>query len=379
MKLVIATGIYPPEIGGPAGYVRGLATELVKRGHQVAVVTYGDERTEAGRGFEVTVVPRTGGPLVRYGRYMSAVRRLARKSDLVYIQGPVSEGLPGLVGAKLARKPVVLKIVGDFAWEQYMQSPLAETKPESLDEFLEHRHQGKIRSYEIVERWVAKRADRIIVASNYMKSAIMRWNIAHDKIEVIHNAIDLERVAGERADIRQELGLPTDAKLALVAGRIIYWKRLDVALRALSRLDSSWRLLLAGDGPMEEKWKQLTDELGLHDRVTWLGRIERRKLWQYMAAADVFLVPSSLETFSFVLLEALAQGSRAVISDRGGMLEIAARYPELVSVCAYEDDAAMADAMATKFQGSRAQPIDLKDFSETVMVDRTLEALTQTI
>ena len=375
MKLILATGIYPPEIGGPAGYVKGVAKAFTAKGHLVTVVTYGDDKTEKGDGYEVKVIKRNGGSLIRYFRYALITWKLAQKSDLIYVQGPVSEGVPAAIASFLCRKPLVLKIVGDYAWEQYMQSPLAETKPESLDEFLERKHQGKFFAYEIVERWVAKRAKRIIVASKYMKRAITKWGIEPEKISVIYNAIELERVVGDRQEVRRQLGLPLDAKLALTAGRIIYWKRLDVVLQAALKLDSSWKFLMAGDGPMREKWENLAKKFGLDDRVIWLGRIDRKLVWQYMAACDVFLVPSSLETFSFVLLEALAQGCRAVISDRGGMLEIAEKYPELVTVCKYEDSEAMALAMETKYNPTRANPIDLQDFSATIMLDQTEDLL----
>lgn len=371
MKIVIATGIYPPEIGGPAGYVKGLATELVKRGHEVEVVTYGDGRTERHPNFEVVVISRSGGALMRYARYAKSVYKMAKTADLVYAQGPVSEGLPAAVATLVARKPLALKIVGDFAWEQYMQSPLAETEPESLDEFLTHNHQGKIRVYEAVERWVAKRAKCIIVASYYMKGAVSQWRVNREKIHVIHNAITLQRVIGSRDEVRARLGLPTDVKLVLTAGRVIYWKRMDLAIRSVARLGGDWRLLIAGEGHMVKEWQQLAQEMGVKDRVVWLGRVDRDKLWEYMAAADVFVMPSCLETFSFVLLEALAQGCPAVISDRGGMLEIAERYPPLVTVSPFGDEEALAKAIADRRMPERADAIDLADFSANIMTDKT--------
>jgi glycosyltransferase involved in cell wall biosynthesis len=221
MKLLIATGIYPPEIGGPAGYVKGVATELAKQGHEVAVVTYGDS-PELNSKYQIANIKRGDSTLVRYAKYAYQTWRLARKSDLIYAQGPVSEGLPATIASILSRKPLVLKVVGDYAWEQYQQtkptniehrtlnmehgtsntehrtlnfeyvtvnqdlneskfqvpslpaeaSAKEGSKIELLDEFVTHRHSGKIRVLEAIERWVASRAKQIIVPSKDLKTIV---------------------------------------------------------------------------------------------------------------------------------------------------------------------------------------------------------------
>ncbi|MHB8830850.1 MAG: glycosyltransferase family 4 protein, partial [Patescibacteria group bacterium] len=304
MKMVLATGIYPPEIGGPAGYVRGLAAELVSRGHQVAVVAYGTDKTEMGRGFDVTVVPRTYGPLVRYCRYMLAVRRLARKSDLVYIQGPVSEGLPGMLGAILANKPTVLKIVGDYAWEQYQQTSVK--NPELLDDFLTHRHGGKVRLFEAIERWVAKKAKAIIVPSKYLKTVVEKWGIPSNKIKVVYNSIPplpdsavIPAQAGIQKenqmdprvssnspedDIRKRL---EDKKIILTAVRAVPWKGGDFLCDCLKELPIDYVLVVIGDGPSLEQWKQHAEKINVADRVIWLGRLSRAEVANWYRAANV--------------------------------------------------------------------------------------------
>ncbi len=77
MKILLATGIYPPDIGGPATYVRHLAQELTKRGTEVTVVTYGE--VESGKwkvesGWKVFHVSKSGGPLLRWRRYAQALK-----------------------------------------------------------------------------------------------------------------------------------------------------------------------------------------------------------------------------------------------------------------------------------------------------------------
>jgi glycosyltransferase involved in cell wall biosynthesis len=221
MKLLIATGIYPPEIGGPAGYVKSVATELARLGHDVVVITYGDN-PELNDKFQIANIKRGDSTLVRYVKYTYQTWKMARKADVIYAQGPVSEGLPAALASIFARKPLALKIVGDYAWEQYQQTKptniehrtlniehrttniehvtanqdLHESKfqvPSSnfelLDEFITHRHKGKIWLMEAVERWVASRAKTVIVPSKYLKTIVEKWGIDADKIKVVYNSI----------------------------------------------------------------------------------------------------------------------------------------------------------------------------------------------
>ncbi|MDF1497615.1 MAG: glycosyltransferase family 4 protein [Patescibacteria group bacterium] len=374
MKIVFATGIYPPEIGGPAGYVKGVATELTKQGHEVAVITYGDEKTETGENYQVHIARRSSLVLRRYFEYFWQAYKLARKADVVYAQGPVSEGIPSALAAMIARKPFILKIVGDFAWEQYMQSEDAVASPESLDVFLQKNHHNKIRMYEIAERWTAKRAKQIIVASECMRESIARWGVDKAKIKVIYNSIEFNPLKAE-VDYRALLNLPKNKKIIITAGRIIYWKRLDIIIRCLTKLNDDYIFVIAGDGPMVESWKRLAQELGVENKIIWLGRIDRELLAKYIKAADVFVIPSCLETFSFVLLEAVQQGCPCVISDRGGMVEIGGMFKELVKIAPFEKNEDWVKDIAKQANIPHQIPVWPKFFSHSFMVTETLEVL----
>ena len=105
--LIIATGIYPPQIGGPATYSKLLHDELPKRGWEVDVVNFGDVLNYIW-GFRHIV-------------YMYRLFNKIKKSSILYAQDPVSVGLPVFLISKIMRCNFVLKIVGDYAWEQGKQ------------------------------------------------------------------------------------------------------------------------------------------------------------------------------------------------------------------------------------------------------------------
>jgi len=399
MKLLFATGIYPPEIGGPAGYVKGVATELASQGHEVAVVTYGDEKTEAGANYKVQTIKRNDSLPVRYLKYAYQTWKLARKSDLIYTQGPVSEGLPAAIASILSRKPLILKVVGDYAWEQYQQTrttniehrtsnheprttnqehgtlnidnrsthqigqdskfQVPSSKFELLDEFVTHRHKGKIWLMEAVERWVASRAKQIIVPSKYLKTVVEKWGIESEKIKVIYNSIsplpEIQHNLSKSPLIMGDLlnshpdkgGMGGCSKLILTAVRAVPWKGGDFLCDVIKDLPAEYTLAVAGDGPELENWKKYAQEIGVADRVMWLGRLSRAELTEWYHTAHLFVLATGYEGFPHVVVEAASTGLPCIVSNKGGNPEIAELFPGLVTVAEYRDKNTWVETIAS--------------------------------
>ena len=113
MRVVVVSGIWPPDPGGPASHAPALADFLAERGHAVEVVTTADGRSGAAR------VPRSVGvarrsPL-RHVRAALLVRQAARRADVVYATSMVRRAA---IGSRLARRPLVVKLVSDEVFER---------------------------------------------------------------------------------------------------------------------------------------------------------------------------------------------------------------------------------------------------------------------
>src|SRR5262245_8798568 len=107
VRILIATGLYAPQIGGPATHTKILEEELPARAVEVRVVPFS----------RVMSLP----PLVRHVVYTLSLMRYARGVSVIYALDPVSVGLPAVIAAKILRKPFALRVAGDFAWEQSVQ------------------------------------------------------------------------------------------------------------------------------------------------------------------------------------------------------------------------------------------------------------------
>jgi glycosyltransferase involved in cell wall biosynthesis len=108
-----------------------------------------------------------------------------------------------------------------------------------------------------------------------------------------------------RRDIRKELDIPTEAFVIISVARLVPLKRIDAVVRALSSFDESAMLLIVGDGPAQGSLEDLARQLGLTTRVRFVGRQDPR---DYLAAADVFALPSRLESYGLAYVEAMMMG-----------------------------------------------------------------------
>jgi UDP-glucose:(heptosyl)LPS alpha-1,3-glucosyltransferase len=147
---------------------------------------------------------------------------------------------------------------------------------------------------------------------------------------VVHPGVHLEAFAPEvlqplRAPTRAALGLPADAMVILFVGMNFESKGLETIIRAMGLLksrnpSSRAHVLVVGKGD-ESRFRRIAAEVGCADTVTFVGA-HREGLSRVYAAADVFAMPASFETFSMATLEAMAAGLPVVISDRMGVRDI---------------------------------------------------------
>jgi len=262
-KIVFASSIYPPDIGGPATYVERLAKELGQ-----PVISYSRRLKKYPKG-------------LRHFLYFWGLLWLAKDADVIYAQNATSAGLPALAAARLLRKRFVIKIVGDAAWEQ--QKNYLKT----------------------IQTYVSKKADKIIVPSRYLKKRVASWGVPENKINVVYNAVDCiengSRYNISKEEAKKKIGIGGD--IILSVGRPVPWKGFD-DLRAimpdLLKENPNFRLVIVG----EEK------------------KVPHEQIPFYFKAADVFVLNSGYEGLSHAILEAMSYGTPVIASREGGNPEL---------------------------------------------------------
>jgi glycosyltransferase involved in cell wall biosynthesis len=302
MKIALATPLYPPESGGPATYAKLLAEHM---GEDLELVKFSSVRH----------LPK----VVRHFRYLWLVLGAAARAEVVYALDPVSTGLPALLAARILGKPFVVKIVGDFAWEQGRQR-FGITA--SLDEFVvRKRLPFQVAILRFVERWVATRARQVVVPSEYLKGIVMTWGVPAERISVIYNSIEVPTAASD---------LPSERVpgRVLAVGRLVPWKGLRELIEAVATVRESdvpalraATLTIVGDGPDEAVLKDTGTRL-LGDAISLPGRLSNSDALDEMRRTDILVLNSSYEGLSHLLIEALSLGCAIIASNAGGNPEL---------------------------------------------------------
>jgi glycosyltransferase involved in cell wall biosynthesis len=178
------------------------------------------------------------------------------------------------------------------------------------------------------ERWVLRRAHRVVVVSTALEAHARRLGVRAERILVLPNAVDPALFNPERdsAPVRSELGLENTFVVGF-SGALRPWHGLDHLVEAFAHLASrrrDARLLIVGDGPIRESLVARVRELGLSDRAVFAGHVHHEEIAGHLAACDVLTAPyGPMEDHWFSPLkvaEYLAMG-RPVVASAVGQLE----------------------------------------------------------
>ncbi len=305
------SGIWPPDVGGPASHAPEVAAFLHARGHRVEVLTSA-AAPPAPEPFPVGWVSRRLPALLRYAWGAALSARAARRADVVYSTGMIGRTR---IGALVARVPRVIKLTGDPAYERSLRYGLTTL---SLDRFQGARgvRIGALRTLRDV---MLSGAAVYVCPSESLRGFATRWRLlAPERIVVLPNPVSVLPV-GERDELRRRHGLTRPTLVA--AGRLVAQKRLDVALEAVRRC-AEVDLVVVGDGPEREPLEALVRTLGLERRVRLVGARPRALVLELLAAADAVVLSSDWENFPHAIVEGLAVGTPVIAAAVGGVREI---------------------------------------------------------
>lgn len=324
MKVLLAADIFPPETGGPATYVVTLANELVKAGDEVKIVSLNPNSDRATVSCFMCHVSWRN-KVLRYLQYLWLIYRHAKQIDVIYAMGPVNAGLPALIAARLRSKKFVVKVVGDYAWEQGVQRFGVKADITSFQKSPGGSLLARLLVW--IEQSVARQADIVIVPSDYLAALVEGWGARAERVRRIYNGVSIQPEQFDRSL------KPAGERWVVTVSRLVPWKGMMAVIEMMVELVKTYpnlKLIIVGEGPERGRLAARMETLGLSERVQFVGAVFRRKAIEYMASADVVVLNSGYEGLSHILLEALAVGVPVCASDAGGNREILAAYPSLL-------------------------------------------------
>src|SRR4030042_4446776 len=245
LKIIIATGIFPPALGGPATFAKNLYEGLKSKGHSIKVITFCKERAE--RGENIVCVPASNLIFLRYFYFFLYLWKLSKGADIIYAFDLISVGLPCAL-IKLFRKKIklVYRVGGDFQWEAALQRGYFDN---TLWKYWEEKRFGFYEKMVLrMTNFSLKKADFIIFNANLIKDVFLKYRgVPEIKSGVIKN------FSPEANEILADLNKKQGGLIKIIfIGRLIAMKNLIRLLRAFQELicreplKKKWRMELAG-------------------------------------------------------------------------------------------------------------------------------------
>lgn len=310
MRVVVVTGIFPPDIGGPATHAADLADDLRRRGHDVVVLTLTDG-PRATHAKKLVRWPRRWPWPARCTVVISWLVRNRRSYDVVYATGL---HLPAVFGARLARRPVVAKIVADSAWFRASRLGLVDDDFETYQQT--DPKSWRDRLMRALRDWTVKRASAVTVPSDSLARVVEAWQSgAGPSVRRIPNGVLVP------AGLARGRNTSSEGLDVVFVGRLIPLKRVDLLLEAVALCDGV-HLTVVGDGSERERLVALAARLAVADRVQFLGSLPHQDVLAELGRTHVLVMASEHEGLPHVALEALVMGVPVVASPAGGTTEV---------------------------------------------------------
>lgn len=302
MRLVIATGIYPPDHGGPATFVPQLAARALTRGWEVQVVTLSDDITNVNSDFwPVTRIFRHQAKSLRLPRMVHSLANQLRRSDVLFSNGLFEESA---IAARLTRTPWVTKFVGDPVWERHRNR---NPNGPGLQEF----HKMRLSPLPALQRLLLIQALRTasccLTPSLELKDLLTTWSVP--EVHFVPNGVRIVPPMSRYTDID-----------VVTVCRLVPWKNLFNLIAACQMAGAS--LHIVGDGPLKNELERFVIESAHRYPTIFHGSLDPAGVRAVVGRAKVFALVSTYEGMSFSLLEAMSLEKPVIVGDTSGNSQI---------------------------------------------------------
>jgi glycosyltransferase involved in cell wall biosynthesis len=296
LKILIVTGIYPPDIGGPANFTPEFSKFLTGEGHSIQVLTLSDELNHLKESiFNVRRIRRDG-KLFRRFKTIFWIIRYGNSADRILVTGLYEE--VGLASLFLKTK-IIMRVVGDPIWERARNTSATKA---NIEEF------NKADSNLTIQRkflsWSINQGDLCITPSEQLRDFMLNWGITRN-IKVIPNGVLIPETTTKISDLQ-----------GITVSRLVSWKNVNIVIETAIKCGVPLKVI--GDGPLENQLSKYES----NDLIKLLGRKNKSEVTGLLKESNIFFLLSSYEGQSFALTEALANGMLCVVSDIPGNMQL---------------------------------------------------------
>ncbi len=311
-KIVLATGIFYPDIGGPAVHVRKIAEALAVSGYKPVVIAYGDYDGTKEFSFKVIRISSKLNPFLRRLKFLITVFKESFGAENLYAFNLSTAGLPVFMAGKFLNKKILIRVPGDPIWERTVEGG------KRLVSFVNYYKKGL---YKADRPWLFRtikfilpRFDKIVFYTPFLSEIYQKYyNIPADKIHIIPNPVFR----------RGLLAIPQEKEPTfLFAGRFVAYKNLKLVIKVFDQVRqklNKGRLILIGDGPDKEKLASIVRRLPSATSIEMIPKVDQEKLFEYICSSWLGIGPALTEFNPNFILECLSFGKPVLISRENGL------------------------------------------------------------
>jgi glycosyltransferase involved in cell wall biosynthesis len=311
--------------GGEGKYTYDLAKALSDLGHNVNVITTDLKGKIISSDFNIIYIPSIKVPGLKLLYFIIMVKRKIKKmceyQDIDIIHH-TNDYYFLFISKKDANLPIIATIHHPYVAERRIIKANGD-----IFDYLRYLMRKPVYFLEKMEEIACKKADKIIAVSKYTAhSVIKEYSIPRSKIEIIPDAVDINkfnpRIKGY--EIRDRLNMQS-APIVLFVGRLDVNKGIQHLIKAFSKIIRDIpdaKLVIVGEGPLKNYILSLINKFNIRESVMLIGRVSEEDLPKFYAASDLVVLPSLMEGFGIVLLEAMASGKPCVATRVGGTDEV---------------------------------------------------------
>jgi len=315
MHVIQVVPRFRPAIGGVEEHVYQISLELVRRGHNVTVVTSNETdgqicplQTEIMEGIHVYRFPLFMPKMLRESWFIPEILKcfLRLRGDVVHVHGyRCLSSFNAVYFAQVRNVPSVLTPHGIYPTRSFVNG-LAKS-------IFDH----------VFGRLLLDFSDKIIALSEHNKQLLLQVGASANKIVTVPNGVNVEEYANLQLSNKILEDFNTDGPILLYVGRIDWNKRVEKIIEAMPIILKDFphaKFVIVGPdyGNYVNKLLGIAKKLEVEHSLVITGNVSRERLLEFYSAADLFLLPSSYEGFGLSMLEAMCSKIPVIASPSGG-------------------------------------------------------------
>ena len=317
MKILVTTGIFPPDVGGPARFVPEVCKKL-SINHDITVITYSNKSFEELRyDFKVLRLYRNSIKLIRFLKTIMTIYKVGKEVDVIFVNGL---WLEVYITNIILKKKIYRKIVGDPVWEKFNNK---NSNFIDFDKFQNAKKNFYYTFLTFLRNNSFKSSDLIIVPSDHLKLFVKKAGYNGEIIQ-INNGTKI-------TEYNEEI---TDNNF-LIVSRLVKHKNIDLVINTFKKINDNlslnFKLDIVGDGPEYKSLENLINKLNLTEKIFLIGKKNEDEVEKYYKEAKFFIQASSYEGSPHSILEAINYNNFVIATNFGGVVEILSpNFSELI-------------------------------------------------